>query len=231
MIESPIAVIVDADLAELRRTEHVLRGTCSVVKGVGSFPLAKALLGSISPDIVIADVRLEAYNGLHLAAICAIRRPGTPFIVTHSVHDVGLAAEARRLGAAFVVKTSGRDELMRTVFTLLDSSSIRSEGIRRSHRKRVPVPTAAKVASSEAEIVDVSYGGLRLRVPSPARLAEGQPPVAFDITLPQLELSLRASRVWAAEDAHTGGWSCGADVSQSGSTELHRWRDFVDSMN
>jgi hypothetical protein len=231
MMGSPIAVVVDASFSELLRTERALRRACPVVRGVGTFALAKVLLGSILPDVVVADVRLQAYNGLHLAAICSVRLPGTPFIVTHSVHDAGLEAEAKRLGATWVVKTPGREELMRTVYSLLGSSRETLGGVRRSYRKQVPVATAVTVTAFHADVLDVSYGGLRLNLKPSAQRAEDQPPVAFDVTIPLLELSLRASRVWAKPDACIGGWTCGVDVSQTSPRELHRWWDFVDSVN
>jgi DNA-binding response OmpR family regulator len=231
MIASPVAVVVDADLAELRKTEQALERVGFVVMGAGSFAQAKSLLVSITPEIVIADIKLEAFNGLHLAALCAVWRPATPFIATHNTYDSVLEADAKRLSASYVVKTPDRAELTRTAVELLDSHRHGHETVRRSHRKLAPTSTVVKVAASNAEVVDVSYGGVRLKLQSPAaRPADERVPESFDIVFPEQDFSLRAARIWAAHDSQTGGWLCGADVSQSDSLQLQRWREFVDSV-
>ena len=234
MIASPVAIIVDSDPTELRKSEQSLEEAGFVVMSAGSFAQAKALLGSITPEIVIADIKLDAFNGLHLAALCAVWRPATPFIATHSVHDTVLEADAKRLGASYVVKTSTRDELTQTALELLHTQRQAPDVVRRSHRKLAP-PTAvqvAQVAASNAEVVDVSYEGVRLKLQSPlAKAPDERLPMSFDIVFPSLDFSLRAARIWASQDSQTGGWLCGADVSRSDSHQLQRWRDFVDSVN
>jgi DNA-binding response OmpR family regulator len=229
MIASPVAIVVDADLTELRRTEQSLEQVGFVVMGAGSFAQAKSLLVSITPEIVIADIKLEAFNGLHLAALCAVWRPATPFVATHNVYDPVLEADARRLNASYVVKTPGREDLTRTAVELLQSHRQGHEAIRRSHRKRAPTSTIVQIEASAAEVIDVSYGGVRLKLQT-SRPADERVPESFDIVFPDQAFSLRAARVWAAHDSHTGGWLCGADISQSDSIQLQRWREFVDSV-
>ena len=230
MIASPVAIVVDADLTELRRTEQALERVGFVVMGAGSFAQAKALLVSITPEVVIADIKLEAFNGLHLAALCAVWRPATPFIATHNVSDPVLEEDARRLNASYVVKTTGREELTRTAVELLQSSRQGHEAVRRSHRKLAPTSTVVQVDTSAAEVIDVSYGGVRLKLQSASRPSDERVPESFDIVFPDQAFSLRAARIWAAHDSQTGGWLCGADVSQSDSQQLQRWREFVDSV-
>jgi DNA-binding response OmpR family regulator len=230
MIASPVAIVVDADLTELRRTEQALEQVGFVVMGAGSFAQAKALLVSITPEVVIADIKLEAFNGLHLAALCAVWRPATPFIATHNVYDPVLEEDARRLNASYVVKTTGREDLTRTAVELLQSSRQGHEAVRRSHRKLAPTSTVVQVDTSAAEVIDVSYGGVRLKLQSASRPSDGRVPDSFEIVFPDQAFSLRAARIWAAHDSQTGGWLCGADVSQSDSQQLQRWREFVDSV-
>jgi DNA-binding response OmpR family regulator len=230
MTESPVAIVVDADVAELRLTTQALEDAGFIVMTANSFPKAKALLESVTPEIVIADIRLDAFNGLHLAALCAASRPGTPFVVTHRVYDAVFDADAQRLGAAYIVKTPTREELTRAVGSLFESRRHGLDLVRRSYRKPAPVQTVVKVAASKAEVVDVSYGGLQLKVPLDVGRAESELPSRFVIEFPNLDLSLVASRVWAAPDRDTGRWVCGADVSRSDSHQLERWREFVDSL-
>jgi DNA-binding response OmpR family regulator len=231
MIASPVAIVVDADLAELRKTEQALEDAGFVVMSASSFAQAKTLLMSITPEIVIADIKLEAFNGLHLAALCAVWRPATPFIATHHVHDTVLEADAKRLNAAYVVKTPTREELTRCAVELHNAHRHGHEVVRRSHRKPAPTSTLVRTDAGSAEIVDVSYGGVRLKLQSsPVRQPDEKPPDSFDIVFPDQDFSLRAARIWAAHDSQTGGWLCGADVSNSDSVQLQRWREFVDSV-
>jgi hypothetical protein len=142
-----------------------------------------------------------------------------------------LEADAKRLNASYVVKTPNREELTRTAVELLNSHHHGHEAVRRSHRKLAPTPTVVQIAASNAEVVDVSYEGMRLKLQSAAaRPADGRVPESFDIVFPDQDFSLRAARIWAAHDSQTGGWLCGADVSQSDSHQLQRWREFVDSV-
>jgi PleD family two-component response regulator len=231
MIESSLVMLVDADVAGLRRTEQVLEGAGFIVMSVPSFEQARSLLASMTPEVVIADIKLAAFNGLHLAALCAIWRPGTPFIATHDRYDRFLEDEAKRLGAIYVVKTPERDQVVRTASMMLQ---VRQRGfgtVRRSHRKLAPVPTLVTVAASSAEIVDVSYSGVQLKLPTAVTEASTkQLPDSFDIEIPQLDLRLRASRIWASLNRAEGGWICGADISGTDPPQLLRWRDFVDSV-
>jgi CheY-like chemotaxis protein len=232
MTESPIAIVVDTDAAALRLSEQIFESAGFVVMGAASFPDAKALLASMSPDIVIADIKLKAFNGLHLAALCAIWRPGTPFIVTHDRYDAVLEADATRLNALFVLKTADREGLTGAAFRLLNARSHGAGGVRRSYRKPAPVETFARVSASKAEVVNVSYGGARLKLQSlPSAAVKDGPPESFEVVFPELDLSLHAARIWASPDNAAGGWLCGVDVSGSESEQLQRWRDFVDDVD
>jgi DNA-binding response OmpR family regulator len=228
VIGSPLAVVVDTDARERRHTSQALERVGFGVVAVDSFAGAKALLASIAAEIVIADVKLGAFNGLHLAALCAISRPGLPFIVTHESYDWVLECDATRLTALYVVKAPGRDELTRAASTLLEGRQ-GTTGVRRSDRKPAPAETLAQIGASHAYVVDVSNGGVKLKVQR-HRSGTGVPRDFFDIKFPALELSLRATRVWASPDDATDKWLCGADVSQNDIADLQRWRQFVHSL-
>lgn len=231
MTGPPIAIVVDTDDSARLRTQRIFESAAFIVIGAASFPDGKALLSSMSPDIVIADIRLKAFNGLHLAALCAIWRPGTPFIVTHDRYDAVLEADAGRLNALFVLKTLGADGLTEAAFRLLNTRVHGGSGVRRSYRKPAPVETLARVSASKAELVDVSYGGAKLKLQSlPTAPPKDGPPESFEVVFPELDVLLHAARIWASPDNAAGGWLCGVDVSGSESQQLQRWRDFVDDV-
>src|SRR5688572_4448954 len=67
----------------------------------GTVPAAIRLLSDEHPDLLLVDVRLEEYNGLHLLAM---RQQPIPAIVLTGFADPSIEADARRLGAEFLLK-------------------------------------------------------------------------------------------------------------------------------
>ena len=232
MIQSPIAIVIDPNDADRQATQRALEEAGFVSTALTSFQEARGLLMSIAPDIVVADVRLGEYNGLHLAVLCSIWRPGAPFIVTDTTFDPVLEAEAKRCGAAYVVKSATQDELKRTALAFM-GSRVDATLVRRYRRKPAPMATLAKIAASEARVIDISYDGVRLKLAErPPTASRQDSPITFDVMFPKLNLSLHASQVWeSVQESHRGGWQCGADLSQNDSGDLQRWRDFVDSVS
>ena len=132
-----------------------------------------------------------------------------------------LEADAKRLSAVYVVKTPTRERVDEDGVRRCSNPVRDGADVRRSYRKAAPSQTVAQVAASSAEVVDVSYGGVRLKVPSALGAAsQDDPPFAFDIVFPQLDLSLHAARIWTSPDRAGGGWFCGVDISGNESHEL-----------
>ena len=65
----------------------------------------------MSPMLLIADIRLGEYNGLHLVLRGKAARRELAAVVTSAVADPVLRAEAEQLGATFVLKPSTPEEL------------------------------------------------------------------------------------------------------------------------
>jgi DNA-binding NtrC family response regulator len=69
------------------------------VETTADFPTARARLFAWPPDLVVTNLRLGAFNGLHLAYLLASGDwPSRAVVYSESV-DVSLAQEARRAGA------------------------------------------------------------------------------------------------------------------------------------
>src|SRR5262245_46217626 len=94
------------------------------------FNTGKAVLASDRPDLLITDVKLGAYNGLHLA----IRAAGqsTPAIVIGHPDPV-LQGDAERQQAAYFSTPVNLQQLLDTAGKLLEAS----RRTRKSQRKRV----------------------------------------------------------------------------------------------
>jgi DNA-binding response OmpR family regulator len=110
--EGPIAepkwpthiLLVDADPNALRRVGAGLSSKGYRVATASSFEEARKRFDAVNPELVVAAVRLEAFNGLHLAAWVRFNHADVPIIITHTAHDAVLEADAARVGARFVVE-------------------------------------------------------------------------------------------------------------------------------
>ena len=71
----------------------------AAVETVGDFPTARARLFAAPPDLVVTNLRLGAFNGLHLAYLLASGDWPSRGVVYGESLDVSLAHEARRAGA------------------------------------------------------------------------------------------------------------------------------------
>src|SRR5712692_3877848 len=85
-------------------TRTVLKKAASAIARVAAhakFSSARARLGDASFDFLVTNLRLEAYNGLHLVYIAAAEGISARSIVYSDRHDVGLARETQRAGAFY----------------------------------------------------------------------------------------------------------------------------------
>lgn len=184
---------------------------------VSDFAGAKASLDK-RPDLLITELKLGAYNGLHLAIRAGVSR--TPTIVVGDIDPV-LRADAERQQATYLTPPIDPQRLVALVGELLQGS----QHTRRSTRKQVP-PVNALVNEVPAHLCDVSYEGMRIE-----SAERDTPPPYFDVRLPQFNFSCRAQRVWtspAGED-RSRVW-CGAALSTSDGETASAWRALVDIM-
>lgn len=78
----------------------------------------------IPPALLIADIRLGEYNGLHLVLRGKAVKRDLAAIVTSGVADSVLQSEAEQLGATFVLKPTSTEEFRAAICrTLLRTSS------------------------------------------------------------------------------------------------------------
>jgi len=92
------ALLVDPDAKSVATVEAALRLVADV-EVCTDFRNARARLLQQLPDLLITNLRLEAYNGLHLVLLAAATR--TRCIVFSTHHDIGLARDVRAAGAFF----------------------------------------------------------------------------------------------------------------------------------
>lgn len=185
------------------------------------FREARRRLEDAPPDLLVSDVKLGAYNGLHLVIWSRGRALKTKTVLVGDPDPV-LQREAQREGALYVTAPLDASSFLESVARLFSSH----HPVRRSARKRVCLD--ATVDGVLAFVVDVSYEGLRLEVPN----AEGFTlPSVLTVKMPSCETEWRVNRVWlgSAADSPSGSLICGAVLPTTDEDTLVSWRRMVDA--
>jgi CheY-like chemotaxis protein len=217
-----LIILVDANRQALRRTKAMLSNEGYRVVALTSFVRAKKLLHSMTPDLLITGIRLGAHNGLQLAIISHLDHPGVPILVTHTSEDAVAEAEARRYGATFVAAPLSNPRFLPSVQAALRAQPDAQTPVRRWFRKPVSGVVEVNAADAPAQIVDMSYGGVRLAFSGPCDI-----PPSFEIALPSGGAVVNAHRVWTGHREAEDRFCCGAEVVE---TAQDNWRLFVDSV-
>ena len=217
-------VIVDADPTALAESALALSQSRYDVRTSSSFYGSLELLQETPADLLIADVRLGAFNGLHIVARCRAERREIAAIVTHISRDAVLEQDALRLGAAYLVKPIEPGHLRRIADDVLAGRGPKPwTGFRQWPRKHLGGSPDAEVLERRARLHDVSYGGIHFEIQG---LAHDLPP-AFEVTILDWGLSLTVRAVWQKRDAAGSVW-CGAALSQALAHQQLTWRTLVD---
>jgi DNA-binding response OmpR family regulator len=182
---------------------------------------AKKLLSLGSYDLFITDVRLRSYNGLHLVQKVRKEAPETAVIIMTGYDEPLMELEASRYSAQFVRKPIKPGPLLEAVQRCI--GSVRRE--RRWPRTRVHGGFRVTAAGVAAGVVDVSYGGLCLQIPTNEAL-----PSSFDVEVSGIGLHLAVEPVWSLP-ATTGAVLCGAALTSDTTPAARTWREIVDRLS
>lgn len=93
------------------------------VEDCADFPSARMRLFTTPCDWLVTNVRLGAFNGLHLVHLVATSHLPIRSVVYGEARDVSLAKEAQRAGAFFL----SRDHLLKALPALLTGSLPRQD--------------------------------------------------------------------------------------------------------
>lgn len=94
-------LVVDDDIGYLTVTKDLLERSGHEVLLASTFDEGRRALREDAPDLLIADVRLGAFNGLQLIVTGDVH---IPTIVVSGFDDAVLQADARAFGADYLVK-------------------------------------------------------------------------------------------------------------------------------
>ncbi len=94
-------LVVDDDEAYLAGVKEWLEGAGFEAIIANTFEAGKRALRDLSPDLLLVDVRLGAFNGFQLLSTGQVQIPA---IVVTGFDDLVLRADADAFGATYVVK-------------------------------------------------------------------------------------------------------------------------------
>lgn len=139
----PKILVVSSDSKSLATMLEVLSGAGYDASGASTFGEGKRLLDATCPDLLIADERLGAFNGLHLILRGRFFGPDLQAIVVSASPNAGLEAEAKRLNIPSVTRPSDAHD-----WPLLICETIGRDG-------------ASDIAWRDAGDAQLSHGGLQ----------------------------------------------------------------------
>ena len=116
-------LVVSSDSESLGAMLDVLNSAGYQTAGASSFSDGKRLLSETSPDLLIADERLEAFNGMHLILRGRYFDAGMEAIVVTGGANRGLEEEARRLNVPCVVKPNDPKDWLRLISETVGSEA------------------------------------------------------------------------------------------------------------
>jgi two-component system response regulator RegA len=139
------ALVVEPSVAETLSLVSSLSDMGFQVTVSDNFRDARARLMS-APALLITELRLGEYNGLHLVFRAKSIRPDIAAIIRTQIADPLLQLEAERMGATFVLKTTSPEEfraaVARTLLRKPDSfDPIRPPFERRKRDRREAQPS------------------------------------------------------------------------------------------
>lgn len=198
----------------------LLRSQGYSVTSAGDYQAAVEALNQHAPEFLISDLRLGAFNALHLAIRQRHNHPGAQTIVLDVEHSADIEREAKNQGALYLVEPIDAAELLARI-----SAKLAEDGPPRRWPRKVPARLlSGTIAQQGVRIADLSYGGIRVEVEEGVEL-----PSPFDISVPKAALEIRARTVWTR--AASRGWTfCGAEITDADPGRQASWRRLVDSV-
>jgi DNA-binding NtrC family response regulator len=112
-------MIVEPDDADRLFLSATLTSAGLHVTATESFSSARQLLVAQPPSILVTEIRLGAYNGLHLAHLGRWLQPHMRLIVMSRFHDRVLRRDAEVMGAAFVQKPVTSAALLAALYSTM----------------------------------------------------------------------------------------------------------------
>lgn len=115
-------LVVESNRTDLIETARVLRSMGYLVAEASDFEEANLILASDPPHLLIAGVKLGAYNGLHLIVRAHAKHPEMASIVTSDAPDPVLEAEAQKQHATYLTRPWHDQDFLQAITRSLEKN-------------------------------------------------------------------------------------------------------------
>jgi hypothetical protein len=217
----PTVLLVDTDSTELATYAAALTAVTPRVYTASTFALAKSALLEARPDVLVTQVRLSEFNGIHLGLWGRGRLP-TLRVVIVGQSDPNLETEAQTSGF-FYLRFNDEQAIVQATLEAL----AREQPRRRWQRKQLPLSLAGEIDGTPALVLDVGYGGVRMQIQGPFH---AEPDTRMPLNIPALGVDIETTCRWITSDNVSGSSSCGVSLSESDTHPGSRWRALVDAL-
>ena len=218
---APTVLLADSDPQQLLAHAAALRRAGDTVYTAAGFIDAKAALLRTKPDILVTQVRLADFNGIHLA-LWGRRQLSNLRCVIIGGSDPALEADARQSDFFFV---RFNDE--QTVLQATAEAITRDHPRRRWRRKRLTSKLAAWIDEHAALVREVGYGGFCAELPA---LLDAKADARVTLNIPALAVRAEATCRWIAAAGTSGAYWYGASLTDAEIGPGSRWRRLVDTL-
>jgi CheY-like chemotaxis protein len=209
-------LLVCTDPQQLLQYERAVAPIADDVQVATTFPQAKTILRQKQPDVLVTELRLNEFNGIHLALWSRVRLPHLRSVIIGN-SDPSLESDARALGLAYL-KENGEQAIVQAT----QEAFVTEVPQRRWPRKRLPIGLSAQVNGRSAIVIEVGYGGFRVQTMDPLGIRAHD---EFALHIPEFDIRASATRVWVES-----GHRCGASLAETDTRPGSRWRTFVDAL-
>jgi DNA-binding response OmpR family regulator len=213
---------LDDDENALSGIVEMLRDAGYTATGTMTYEAAKRMLGLASFDLLVTDVRLRGFNGLHLVRQSRQDWPEMATMIITGYDEPMIEVEAGRYGAEVMRKPLKSAEFLLSVERCLGAVHRQ----RRWPRKQVAGGFRIIANGHAAAVMDVCYDGLRLEVED-----GGDLPSSFDIEIEGIGLQLPVESVWCQRFEERGGVMYGATLAHDTTPAARTWRTIVDRLS
>ena len=214
-------LVLDDDPHALEGITELLRDSGYDVTPSSSYQESKQLMSETLYDLLITDVRLRGFNGLHLVMQCRREYPEMALMIMTGYDEPLLELEASRYNAQFIRKPIKPPDFLAQVASSL--GAIRRE--RRWPRKPVAGGFRVTAAGQPAAVLEVGYGGLRLEIAATTSL-----PQTFVVEVAGIGLRLEVQPVWSYPAPEGHALVCGATLKSEENAAARTWRTIVDRL-
>lgn len=115
-MERPRVLLADGYALLLEAVEKLLEAQCDVVGRVADGRALVETALRLRPDVVVLDISMPSLNGLDAGRRIKQEMPDVKLVFLTVAEDLGLAAEAFRIGASgYLLKSSSASELFQAI--------------------------------------------------------------------------------------------------------------------